>query len=314
MSNRALYEMTGESAYLDDAEYLITRVAEYGTNGSAGFALPHNHELQRIGKKIPRGTPRVVATTWGVRALIEMSDRDPTLSGMAESVTSFVEQQLNPERDEDGHIRVKYKPTDDASHYTLNANAVTARMYTHLYTETENEEYLEFARDVLRYVATCQEDVGGWMYRDPPSASHLSMDNYHNGYIIEAYLKLKEVIDSTEFDDMLEDALSFYRNHLFEADGAPNWDEDSTYPRDICAVSQGAVVFTIAGDLDFAKRILDWALEHLYAGDGRFYYQKKRFYTKKFTLMRWCQAWMAYALTRFIVAKSKNPERENGGL
>jgi len=32
-----------------------------------------------------------------------------------------------------------------------------------------------------------------------------------------------------------------------------------------------------------------------------FYYQKNKFYTKRFTLMRWCQAWMAYAMSEYLV-------------
>jgi hypothetical protein len=37
-------------------------------------------------------------------------------------------------------------------------------------------------------------------------------------------------------------------------------------------------------------------------GDGRFYYRKGRYYTKRITLMRWCQAWMAYALAVWLTS------------
>jgi hypothetical protein len=37
-----------------------------------------------------------------------------------------------------------------------------------------------------------------------------------------------------------------------------------------------------------------------YNKKGYFYYQKKRFYTKRFTLMRWCNGWMSRALSQLI--------------
>jgi len=299
LANRRMYDLTNDVRYIRDAEFLINRVQEFGTQSTdTGFALPHNHELQRIGKTIPRGTPRVVATTWGVEALLRMADRDDSYSELAHSVTEFVEDQLAPTSTDKG-IKVKYKPTDNTNHYTINANAVTARMYSDLYMNSPSECYERYARGILQYVANCQEPNGGWYYRDPPSSSHLSMDNYHNGYIIESFQNYGEVFDD-EFEPVVETALSFYRDRLFEETGAPNWDENSSYPKDIVAVAQGVVVFVKAGKLGFARRILDWALANLYAGEGRFYYQQRWYYTKRFTLMRWCQAWMVHAISTFL--------------
>ncbi|MFP9191284.1 hypothetical protein ACLI4Q_06450 [Natrialbaceae archaeon A-CW1-1] len=157
------------------------------------------------------------------------------------------------------------------------------------------------ATEILNYVASQQQPIGGWEYMDPPSASHLGMDNYHNGFIIESFLRYQEVIDADAFAEAVDDALNFYRTMLYDDEGAPCWDEESTYPRDVHAAAQGIVTFTHSGDLEFARKIVDWTLENLYAGDGRFYYQQRKYFTKRFTLMRWCQAWMAYALSEYLV-------------
>jgi len=121
------------------------------------------------------------------------------------------------------------------------------------------------------------------------------MDSHHNGFILESFLRHRDVTGSDRYAETLERGMAFYRETLFEESGAPNWDESSSYPRDIHAAAQGIVLFSAAGETRFASRIIDWTLSELYAGDGRFYYQKRRFYTKRFTLMRWCQAWMAFA-------------------
>jgi hypothetical protein len=65
-------------------------------------------------------------------------------------------------------------------------------------------------------------------------------------------------------------------------------------------------VFTYAGELAFARRILRWAFSNLAAGDGGFYYRKERFHTKRAVLMRWCQAWMAYATSEYLAARLPN--------
>ena len=74
------------------------------------------------------------------------------------------------------------------------------------------------------------------------------------------------------------------------------------YPRDIHGAAQGIITFERAGadapeNREMADRILRYALSRLFAArEGRFYYQECRFFRKRFTLMRWCQAWMCYAI------------------
>lgn len=48
-------------------------------------------------------------------------------------------------------------------------------------------------------------------------------------------------------------------------------------------------------------------MRSLHAGSGRFHYQVRRFGTKPITLMRWCQAWMAYALAVYLAGRGTDP-------
>jgi hypothetical protein len=38
----------------------------------------------------------------------------------------------------------------------------------------------------------------------------------------------------------------------------------------------------------------------MYDPAGRFHYQETRWYRKRFTLLRWCNAWMARALAHLL--------------
>jgi hypothetical protein len=304
MANLTAYECTDDERYLDEATSLADWLIDNRSEGYSGFCGGHRHAMQQLDELRPAETPNVIPTSYAVKALLRLAVHDERYAEVARTAADFLVEDLRY-TDLDGGARIVYQPHYTGEFYTLNGGAIGARLLVDLYDYFGDEEYRERAAALLDYLATKQTDLGGWMYRDPPSASHLSMDNHHNGFIVESYLHYHEVTGETRYEETLAKALSFYRDVLFDPDGAPNWDESHSFPRDIHAVAQGILVFTKAGETAFARRILDWALANLYAGSGQFYYQQRRFYTKRFTLMRWCQAWMAYAIAEYLVATTE---------
>lgn len=269
--------------------------------GYSGFCGGHKHPIQHLdGKGLPN-EPDIVSTSYAVKSLLSATGLDSMYPSIAQTAADFLVDDLNYQS-VDGGASINYHFNHPSDAYTINAGAIGARMLIDLFAYFEEESYRRRAQRILDYVVTLQTDIGGWTYREPPSASHLSMDNHHNGFIIESLLRYQDVTDSDRYAETIDRALSFYRETLFDPSGAPNWDENKTHPRDIHASAQGILVFTYAGDLDFARRILAWTLDQLYAENGRFYYRKHRLYTTRITLMRWCQAWMAYAISEYLTA------------
>lgn len=317
MANRAAGEQVGDELYRLEADRLSTWLVENRSRGYGGFCGGHQHATQGLHDRLSPKHPGIVSTGYAVRALLSARDVDfddggsgERFAAVAESALPFVYEDLNY-RESGETARVDYHASDDAGEtIVINANAIAARLLLDLHERRPRAELRERAERILNYVADRQADIGGWAYTDPPSASHLSMDNHHNGFILESFLRYRAVTGSDRYDDTLERGLEFYRETLFEPSGAPNWDETSAYPKDIHAAAEGIVLFSTAGDTAFASRIIDWTLSELYAGDGQFYYQKRRFYTKRFTLMRWCQAWMAFALGEYLRARRR--ERDGG--
>jgi hypothetical protein len=114
-----------------------------------------------------------------------------------------------------------------------------------------------------------------------------------------------EAAGEREWEPVYRDGLSYYREHLFEADGAPRWMNDKAFPRDTHGAAAGILCFTHAAHflkentwVGEADRVLQWTLDNLYSGRGTFYYQQSRCFTKRFCLMRWCNAWMSRALAQ----------------
>lgn len=282
--------------------------------GYEGFCGGHKHPIQHLDGRGHPNDPDVVSTSFAVKSLLAAGDVDPVYPAVARTAADFVVSDL-AYRPTDGGAKINYHMNHPDTYYTINAGALGARLFVDLYAQFGEDVFLERARNLLDYIADLQTDLGGWAYREPPSSSHLSMDNHHNGFVVGSYLRYRNVVGDGRYDETLGDGLRFFREELFEPSGAPNWDESSSYPRDIHAAATGIEVFALAGELAFARRIIDWTLDNLYVGDGRFYYRKHRLYTVRTTLMRWCQAWMAYALATYLRAQARTeaePESEHG--
>lgn len=306
LANAAAYEYTGLERYATDARALADWLVTNQSDRFVGFCGGHRHPMQQLRERRPANTPNIVTTAYAVRALLRVGTFDPEFARIAKTADTFVSEALDYRETTHG-ATIKYHPLEDGSYETINGTALGARLYTDLYAVFGEERFKIRAKKLLDHVVAHQTTRGGWTYRIPASASHLSMDNHHNGFILESLCRYRSVTGSDRHRASIKRSRSFYREELFEPNGAPNWDESSRFPKDIHAATQGIITF--AGDRDptFARGILRWVLDQLYAGMGQFYYQRRRFYTKRFTLMRWCQAWMAYALSYLVVGEPALP-------
>ncbi|WP_411966272.1 antibiotic ABC transporter permease [Haloferax sp. YSMS24] len=306
-------------AYLEDAESLTNWLVEHQVEGFSGFGGSHRHRIQHpSGRSGPRETvpnsPNLVSTSFGVKALLAGKEFDPEYPDIAKTAVDLAVDDLDYRLVGEGAV-MDYYQSHPKDSYTLNAIALGARYFVELYEEFGDAELLERTERVFDFIASTQTERGGWYYREPPTSSHLSMDNHHNGFIIECFQRYEDIVGSGRYDDTLDRALDFYARELFDDDGAPNFDENNAYPRDIHATAQGILVFTYAGQYDRAERILQWALANMYVPEeGRFYFRKQRFYTKRVTLMRWAQAWMAYAIAEYVATRLADEPTHGYGI
>ncbi|WP_284011187.1 antibiotic ABC transporter permease [Haloarcula pelagica] len=290
--------------YLGETRDLLDWLVESNDSGNSGFGLGHPHAVQDLQGYASPNTPDSVVTSYAVKALLRGATLDPAYARVAASSAELVENELDYTELDDGTARITYSQNHPGTYYTLNAGALGARLLVDLYAYFGDDRHRRRARKLLDHIVDRQEPIGGWKYRDPPDASHLSMDTHHNGFILESLQYYRTVTADGRYDEAIDDAMTFHRETLFTADGAPNFDENDAYPRDIHAAAQGILVFSYAGEFTFARRIIEWTLENLFDGEERFYFRKTRYRTRRITLMRWCQAWMAYAISEYLVERT----------
>lgn len=49
-----------------------------------------------------------------------------------------------------------------------------------------------------------------------------------------------------------------------------------------------------------ADNVLNWTIRNMQSEKDYFYFQKNKYFTSKIPYMRWSQAWMFYALAKYL--------------
>ena len=74
---------------------------------------------------------------------------------------------------------------------------------------------------LVRYVVSKQTDYGAWFYAEPPSASHITHDNYHTGFILDAILQYGLGAGSARVRAPPTGGIEFYERRCSSPTGRP---------------------------------------------------------------------------------------------
>jgi uncharacterized protein YyaL (SSP411 family) len=311
MAHLNRYRASGDEAALAEAERLLTWLREHQSPGYERPAWGYNFDWQN-GRKffLPADEPSIVVSVFCGRAFLEhyrVTGSTTSLS-VAAGTAAFIRANVNV-RQVDGHRVFSYTPHD--SFLVVNANALAAAFFAGVGAADGDDDLFDRACDLADFVVSAQTDDGGWYYAVPSSASHLSHDNFHTGFVLESLHRLASAgVDQTGVKRALQRGMAFYRTNLFEANGAPKFEHDTPYPRDAHAAAQAIRTFVVAGgdaERRLASQVLDWSFERLYDESGYFYRRRGRVLTDRTPYMRWSQAWMCYALSTVLADTERTP-------
>jgi hypothetical protein len=237
--------------------------------------------------------------------------RDERYLDIARSAVRFITADLTVLEEGDDGLCMSYVPGHNWK--VVNSNAKTAALLARAASATGEESLRMRARANMAWVMGNQTEAGAWFYADPPESSHVKHDNYHTGFVLSSIHAYMRSTGDESWVGAYAKGLEFYERCLFLASGAPKWRHDRVYPLDIKGAAQGILNFSLASDtfpgkLDTAKRITMWAIENMWMPEGRFFYQRGRFLTKRFTFIRWCQSWSCYALSVLARAELRSEQ------
>jgi len=303
-----LYQLTQRDEYLKKAELCLEWLRQNAIPGYSGPCWGYNFDWVSRLFYAPKGTPNCVVTVFVCEALIhayEVTNNEKYLI-QAEQSALFLMKDL-PILYEDNSMKcVGYVPIG-VNNRVININALLGSLLAKLWRYSNNDLYLIEGSKLISYVTGQKTMDNCWYYTDPPSASSITYDNYHTGGILDSLLEFMEYTNKKSYQKIWEESIHFYVNNLFLPDGSPKWMADKTYPLNIHGSAQGIVTFSKAskyndGCMNIAKTIANWSVENLYDRKWHyFYYQKNRFFTERYTLMRWCNGWMTRAISELLL-------------
>ena len=300
----ALHKTEPETGWLDRAAECAQWLKDNATPGYAGCAWGYHFPWQNGWRSYtPKGLPNLVVTRKSAEAFLDLYDAtgEAAYLDVARSAADHVLRDLPVLKETDTELCISYVPRK-LGLTVVNTNAQAAMLLARVGAATGETELTDTARKLLTYVEGQKTDYHAWYYTDPPrSNSPITHDNYHTANILDGFVAYFDHTHDDRFLSAYRAGLTFFRERLYLDSGAPKWMHDKVYPHDIRGAAGGIATFSRAGlidpaYMDFAFQVARWAIDAMQDRHGYFYYQQTRRSTKRFTLMYWCNASMAYAL------------------
>jgi SAM-dependent methyltransferase len=274
--------------------------------GFRGLSWGYPYPWQDVGFFAPRNYPNRVVTCWigfafaeAVRVLGEVRYREAL-----PQIVEFLLEEPRVLHESDEELCLSYVPDPSVGWAVMDVPALVGAFLAEaaeVGAAADPAALRSTAARLVRWVVRRQTGEGAWFYTDPPGDSHIGHDNYHTAIVLDCLDRYRAATGDEEFDPAYRRGLAFYRDRLFTRDWAPRWMSDREYPYDIHGAASAILCFTRAARRDPvwwepAEGVLRWTLDRMYDPRGFFYYQRMRWGTKRFLLLRWANAWMARAL------------------
>jgi len=269
----------------------------------SGQAWGYQYPWQDLGFFAPPGMPNAVVTCFVCEALLDLhavSGKPEPLQWVLEALP-FLLNDLPVLHEKQDQLCLGYMPVKMTMR-VMDVSILIGTLLARVDAVRSTSTHQLMADRLISFVLNQQTTEGAWWYTDPPEASPVRIDNYHTGFILDALWRYMHATGNFESMSAYRRGLAFYAEKLFEPNGAPRWMSDQRYPHDVHGSAQGILTFC-RHDAEFpglAARIADWAIDHLYDGQGAFWYRRSRHRTRRTLFLRWNNGWMARALSDML--------------
>ena len=294
-----LWKVTQNEEYLNEAQKLALWLKDNYSKDYSGYAWGYNFPWQSRSDFKEKYLPTIVATSFVANSFLDLYEvtNDDRYFNIAASSAQFIINDLY-RYEEDDSICFSYGPKDKNRVY--NATALGAAFLARVYKYSNEKTLLDIANKAMKFVVKRQNPDGSWYYGDTPYQKWI--DNFHTVYNLLSLKKFMEYTENWEYKAAYQKGVNFYVDNFFLEDGTPKYYHNKIYPIDTHAAACSIIGLLEFGKKELAQKVLKWTIENMWDEKRNyFYYRKYRFFTNKIPYMRWVQAWMFYALTKYLV-------------
>jgi len=308
-----LYAITKDKRFKKKALECIRWVENNASQGFSGLCWGYPFDWQSH-ILIPRATPSAVVSSivgdafWSAYKIL----RDSRYLDVCISICEFFIKDLNIDKIDRDCICFSYTPIDNF--HVHNANLFVAEFLTRVGKELKRDDFLEFGRRSANYALREQNPDGSLFYwgniQNHFNPNHI--DHYHSGFEIRMLNRLWMTTKDKRYRDALERYYAFYlKNLIIQNNGEviPKYSPEHVYPIDIhCCAEAILCNAVLSSEFKEAFGLLPglyrWILNKMQTKSGWFRYliQTTPFgeYLIDIPYVRWSQAWMLLALSRYI--------------
>ncbi len=305
-----MHTLTGEGRYENGAAACFDWLIRNRSPRYPQYCWGNHFPFSSRAGKIPSQEPTIVWSSLIGQAFLEAHEefKDRRYFEVAQSVCEWI-LGLPREKTTTGHCLSYVSFAQSSIH---NSNMLGAALLARVGALTQNNLYLETAKEAMTYSCLRQNSDGAWFYGEHPKYHWI--DNFHTGYNLDS---LKRYTDSTgdcAFDSHLQRGFAYLKTSFFEPDGRPKYYHNQTYPTDIQCAAQAidTLTFFSRGDDDslaLAKRVAAWTIKHMQGKDGHFYYRDLGWAMNRTPMLHWGQGTMLKALAHLLSRlRSRQPQ------
>jgi len=286
-----MFKLTGDPAYKTKIENCLEWLMENKSPGYEEYSWGKHFDFASRGGIYYKFEPILVWTVLIGQAFLDAYEifKEERYLNVADSICKWILKLPRNQTESGfclGYLMDDYKAT------THNSNMLGAAFLARVAKYNKNGEYLNVAKEAMKYSCIRQLPDGAWWYGEDANLHWI--DNFHTGYNLDA---LKCHIESTgdnEYQENLKRGLTFYKANFFEKSGRPKYYHSRAYPIDIQCASQAIDTLSNFGDkesLKLAQMVVMWTIENMRDRKGFFYYRQYPLGIKaKSPMLHWAQA------------------------
>ena len=298
-----MFKLTGDDRYKEKADACLNWLVQHKAPGFEKFSWGKMFDFASRGGRQGKYEPITIWTSLIGMAFLDAYEilREEKYFNVAESICEWIIER--PRNETGSGFCINYTPFGPGDCTIHNQSMMAAAMLARTAAFNGKNEYIDVAREAIKYTCTHQLTDGGWLYGE--DAKYHWIDNFHSGYNLDALKCYTESTGDNTYRNHLKIGFDFYKNNFFESDGRPKYYHNRAYPIDSQCIAQSIETLVNFSEYDqdalsLSRKVAAWAIENMQDKTGYFYYAQYPLFTLKVPLIHWAQATTYKALALLL--------------